>query len=318
MGKTVFKVTEEMKQQIIALYNQGLMDSEIARQIGGITDSAVFYWRKKLGLKTKFDYSKVAKIDREKFESLFKQGLSDYAIAKKLGMSPDGVYSHRLRHGYIRKSLMWAESVPLTQFQKEVLMGTLLGDSSLRIQKEGYSPIFSCSHGVAQKEYCEYKTEIFKSIGAVCKYHKRNTPDKRNGKYYEDYTLRTPANPEFQEWYNAFYPNGKKAIPLNMFDYFTAVSLAFMFMDDGCKTNQSYSISTNCFRTEDLRIFCSMLKDKFNIDATIWKRNVLYIKVNSRNLFEHLVKPYMCDCMLYKLHVSLNSVNLGKPISGQP
>ena len=100
MGKTVFKVTEDMKQQIVALYNQGLMDSEIAKKIGGITDGAVFYWRKKLGLKSKFDYSKVAKIDNKKFEELFNKGLSDYAIAKELGMSPDGIFSHRMRHGY--------------------------------------------------------------------------------------------------------------------------------------------------------------------------------------------------------------------------
>ena len=316
MGKTIFKVTEKMKQQIVALYNRGLMDSEIAKQIGGITDGTVFYWRKKLGLKTKFDYSQVSKIDNEKFKKLFEQGLSDYVIAKELGMSPDGVFSHRQRHGYNRESLLWAKPVPLSQFQKEVIMGTLLGDASLRMCKRGCSPILSCAHGVAQKEYCEYKTKIFKSLGAECKYHKRSTPDKRNGKYYEDYTMRAPANPELQVWYDAFYPDGKKVIPVEMFDYFTAASLAFMFMDDGCKTSTSYSISTNCFGIEELKIFCKMLKDKFNIDTTIWKDHIVYIKANSRNLFEHLIKPYMCNCMLYKLQVSRNSVNLGKSLRG--
>lgn len=318
MGKTVFKVTENMKQQIVALYNQGLMDSEIAKQIGGITDGAVFYWRKKLGLKTKFDYSQVAKIDKEKFEELFNQGLSDYVIAEKLGMSPDGVFSHRQRHGYVRKSLIIAKSIPLTQFQKEVLMGTLLGDSSLRVQKKVHNPSLSCSHGITQKEYCEYKTEIFKSLGAHCEYHKRNIPDKRNGKCYEDYTMRTPANPELQIWYNAFYPNGKKVIPADLFKYFTAASLAFMYMDDGYKASCSYSIATNCFDIEHIKVFCRMLKEKFNIDTSILRNNAIYIKANSRNLFEHLIKPYMCDCMLYKLHVSRNSVNLGKPLRRQP
>jgi hypothetical protein len=316
MGKTIFKVTEDMKQQIVALYNQGLMDSEIAKQIGGITDGTVFYWRKKLGLKTKFDYSQVAKIDNKKFEKLFKQGLSDYAIAKELGMSPDGVFSHRQRHGYTRDSLMFAKPIPLTDFQKEVLIGTLLGDSSLRRHKKSWNTEISCAHGIKQKEYCEYKTEIFKSLGAHCEHHIRKTPDKRNGICYEDYTMRVPSNPELNSWYEAFYPNGKKVIPSNLFNYFTAASLAFMFMDDGCKTSNSYSISTNCFQIEELIKFCQMLKDKFNIDTTIWKSHVVYIKANSRNLFEHLIKPYMCNCMLYKLQVSLNSVNLGKSLRG--
>lgn len=316
MGKTIFKVTEDMKQQIIALYNQGLMDSEIAKEIGGITDGTVFYWRKKLGLKSKFDYSRVSKIDNKKFEELFDKGLSDYAIAKELGMSPDGIFSHRMRHGYTRDSLVTAKARPLSEFQKEVLMGTLLGDSSLRRQRKEWNTEVSCAHGMSQKEYCEYKTEIFESIGAHCEYHKRNTPDKRNGICYEDYTMYIPVNPELNSWYDAFYPDGKKVIPSSFFQYFTAASLAFMFMDDGCKTQQSYSISTNCFSLNDLNTFRKMLRDKFDLETTVWKDNALYIKVCSRSRFEDLITPYLCDCMKYKLQVSRNSVNLGKPLRG--
>lgn len=301
MGKTIFKVTEDMKQQIVALYNQGLMDSEIAKRIGEITDGAVFYWRKKLGLKSKFDYSQVTKIDNKKFEELFSKGLSDYAIAKELGMSPEGVFSHRVRHGYTRDSLMFAKAKPLTEFQKEVLMGTLLGDSSLRKPRIKGNTEVSCAHGASQKEYCEYKTEVFKSLGAHCDYHKRNIPDKRNGIYYEDYTMRIPANPELNSWYEAFYPEGKKTIPVSLFKYFTAASLAFMFMDDGCKTSVSYSISTNCFTIEEINAFREMLKKKFDIETSVFKNNVVYIKACSRSKFNNLITPYLCNSMKYKL-----------------
>ena len=50
---------------------------------------------------------------------------------------------------------------------------------------------------------------------------------------------------------------------------------------------------------------------KFGIDTSIHKGNILYIKMNSRNLFTQLISPYFCECMKYKLQ-SLNSVNLGK------
>ena len=316
MGKTIFKVTEDMKQQIVALYNQGLMDSEIATKIGGITDGTVFYWRKKLGLKSKFNYSQVSKIDKEKFEKLFSKGLSDYSIAKELGVSSDGVFYYRNRHGYNRDSLLFAKARSLTEFQKEVLMGTLLGDSSLRRHRKEWNTEVSCAHGVSQKEYCEYKTEIFESIGAHCEHHKRNTPDKRNGIYYEDYTMRIPANPELNSWYDAFYPKGKKVVPISLFKYFTAVSLAFMFMDDGCKVSASYSIATNCFTAEDINTFRNMLKEKFGLETSLFKRNVLYIKACSRAKFEALITPYLCECMKYKLQVSRNSVNLGKPSRG--
>ncbi|MCI7205625.1 MAG: hypothetical protein MSA15_06465 [Clostridium sp.] len=51
---------------------------------------------------TKFTYSKISKINKEEFEKLFYKGLSDYVIAKELNMSPDGIYSHRMRHNYHR------------------------------------------------------------------------------------------------------------------------------------------------------------------------------------------------------------------------
>ena len=51
---------------------------------------------------TKFTYSKISKINKEEFEKLFYKGLSDYVIAKELNMSPDGIYSYRMRHNYRR------------------------------------------------------------------------------------------------------------------------------------------------------------------------------------------------------------------------
>lgn len=303
MGKSIFKVTEEMKQQLIILYNQGLTDMQIAKAIGGITDGAVFYWRKKLNLKTKFNYSQVSLIEKQAFEELFAEGLTDKEIAKRLNVSPDGVYSFRMRHNYIRENYNIAKPIELTQFQKEVLMGTMLGDSSFILGKNKINPTVSCAHSPAQKEYCEYKTQIFKSLGAVCSYSKRKTPDKRTGKFYESYTMRIPSNPEFLEWRNAFYPKNKKVIPTSLFNYFTAVSLAFMFMDDGAKNGKhAYIICTNCFSETDVTSFRAMLKEKFNLDTTMLKDNMVYIRTNCQRLFENLISPYMIDCMKYKLH----------------
>lgn len=299
------KITEEQKEILIAKYEEGKMDTEIAKELG-ITRSAVGYWRKKLNLRTKFDYSKISKIDNIEFEKLFNLGLSDYAIAKKLNMSPDGVYSHRIRHNYIRTNnlRLAKEKEALTDLQKQILLGTLLGDASLIKGKHCINPYLSCAHSIKQKEYCEYKTSFFENIGATCTYHKRKIQDKRNGKYYEDYTMRIPTNLELSNWYSAFYKNNKKCIPFELFEYFTPVSLAFMFMDDGCKINQTYAISTNCFSKEELLEFRKFLFNKFNIETSLFKSNVLYIKKCSSEHFTNLISPYICKCMKYKLQVS--------------
>lgn len=311
MGKTTGKITDSMKEKMVSLYEEGKMDTEIAK-ILSVSDSAIFYWRKKLNLESKFTYSKIAKIDNQKFEELFNRGLSDYAIAKELNMSPDGVYSHRIRHNYLRKeNLRFNKSLELSDFQKQVLLGTLLGDASFKMGKGSVNPAIQCSHSIKQKEYCQYKTKIFESLGAYCKYHKRNVPDKRNGNIYEDFTMFVPANPKLKSWYEAFYKNGRKTIPFELFDYFTEASLAFMYMDDGCKNSSSYSIATNCFTQEELLEFRKFLFNRFNLETSIMSNNVLYIRAKSKELFTRLVSPYFCDCVKYKLW-SLNSVNLGK------
>ena len=192
----------------------------------------------------------------------------------------------------------------MTDFQKQVLIGTMLGDANFSMGKNGVSPSMSCAHGIKQKEYCEYKTKIFESLGAKCNYHKRNTIDKRTNIYYEDYTMYVPANPEFLPYFKSFYPNGKKVIPFDLFNQFTEVSLAFMFMDDGSKASSGYRIATNCFTKSDIMQFQNFLLEKFNIETSLCADNSIYIRANSRNLFTYLISPYMIDCLRYKLNVS--------------
>lgn len=295
----VNKLSKEDKQSIINMANMGLMDSEIAEKLH-VSPSAIFYWRKKLNIKSQFNYAKISKIDNDKFKTLFNAGLSDYAIAKELNMSPDGVYSHRIRHNYIRnKDLRYNTIIVPTEYQKQVLVGTILGDSS--IYRETSNPRIICSHCIAQKEYCLYKTKIFTSLGAKCTFRKRGTPDKRNGIFYESYNMYIPCNPAFKELYEEFYPEGKKVIPMNLMKYFSEVSLAFLFMDDGTKMKSGYKIATNCFSKENIKEFSEFLNKKWGINSTIHKDNGLYIKANSKALFKYLISPYICECMKYKL-----------------
>lgn len=83
---------------------------------------------------------------------------------------------------------------------------------------------------------------------------------------------------------------------------FTDVSLAFMFMDDGCKHNKnSYNIATICFEKENIEDFMDFLFDKFKLETTLYTRRVLNIRAKCSRLFEEIVYPHMVDCTKYKL-----------------
>lgn len=294
------KMSAEDIDKAMKMAEDGYMDTEIAK-VFGVTAGNIQTHRKKRGIKSKFSYDKISKIDNSKFEKLFRQGLSDEKIAIELGMTADGIYSHRIRHGYLRENYALSKPKELSNFQKQVLIGTMLGDSSFKMGKDMVNPAVTCAHCVAQKEYCEYKAYIFESLGAHTKYHKRSKPDKRNGKCYEDYTMFIPANPMLLDWYNAFYPKGKKVIPFNLFQHFTEVSLAFMFMDDGSKASTGGLLATNCFEVDEIKLFQNFLLEKFNIETTLLKDHALYIKAKSYRLMKSQIEPYMCECMKYKI-----------------
>ena len=301
MGKTTEKITPSMKETLLSLYNEGKMDTEIANVLN-VSRSAICYWRKQLGLKTRFTYSKIAKLDIEKHKDLLlNEELSDYKIANILGLSHCCIREARIKLNVKRRDLRYSKEIPLNRYQIEVLIGTILGDSSLIASNNAARLV--CSHCPKQYNYILNKLNIFKNIRTTLSYYKRNIPNKKTNKRYSYYTISSNYNPFLLSFYNSFYKNGIKIIPKDLISkYFSRVSLAYIFMDDGCKVhNYSYSIATNCFSIEDLKWFQVFLKNKFNLETTILKSKVLYIKARSKDLFTYLVKPYINDCVKYKL-----------------
>ena len=64
--KFQFTITPELEKQILNLYNEGKMDSEIEKETG-ISSKTICYYRKSHNLPTKFNYSKISKINNEEF-----------------------------------------------------------------------------------------------------------------------------------------------------------------------------------------------------------------------------------------------------------
>jgi hypothetical protein len=246
------------------------------------------------------------KINLELVKELIKQGKPDREIANIIHCHSDSICRWRSKEKFginIEKRIK--NDIPLTNKIKSILIGTLLGDSSLRIGKYSVLPSFSCEHGFKQKEYCFFKYNLLKCLNPSFTYHIRKTPDPRNQKLYESYTIRTKSNKYYTELYDLLYKEGKKSInEMLLNQYYNEQSLALHFMDDGSKTQHSYQLATNCFNKVELTMFMNFLFTKWRIETSLFKNNIVYIKTNSRKLFEYLILPYMHESMLYKLHVS--------------
>ena len=246
------------------------------------------------------------KYSYENFISLFNQGLNDVKIAEILTVSPKTIQTYRVKLQLPVQTFHYE----LTDFQRSVLIGTMLGDGHLRKNKDSYNVSGSMGHCVEQEQYVKYKYSLLKELSvSEPKIYKNKVKDKRNDNLYEGCYLYFRGNSGLNWYYNNFYIKGVKRITKEILEYFDEVSLAFMYMDDGYKaTSGGYYIATNCFNLEDLELFKSKLKE-FNITCNIDKLHRVYIPTKNKEIFNKLVKKWMIPSMYYKLH---NSAVLNK------
>lgn len=213
------------------------------------------------------------------------------------------------------------KEIILTDFQKYALIGTILGDTYIGIDKKGKNARMNFAHSDAQEEYYVHKYNLFKDFGGTSKYYEKE--DRRTHKVYKKFTYTSKTHPILTDLHNMFYPNGKtKIIPENIEDIFNNVSLAYLFMDDGSHHKNGYYLSLCNFELDELNRFAIFLKRKFNLNCSIHSQKQLYIMKDSVEHFNELVSQYILPSMEYKLldHSShktpLNGENLlvGNPV----
>lgn len=184
------------------------------------------------------------------------------------------------------------KNIKLTHIQKEVLVGTVLGDG--HITKSG---ALHLAHGIAQKEYLEHKISWFSDLGP------------RISVVDGAVRGRTKVNTDILNFRQLFYPESIKIVP-NIVDYITPLSLSYLFMDDGSKCRNNNYIYTCGFTETDNRLLCEMIEQKLDIKGAVRefyhrqaKRNyfkIFFSKHESKKLKE-ILSPHVIPTMLYKL-----------------
>jgi len=91
-------ITKEEHELRLSLYNQGLLDGEIAKAVG-LSTPAIWYWRKKNNLPPNVSkFNRLSEADAKRRE-LYDQGLTDKEIAKNLSVTLCTIIAWRNRRG---------------------------------------------------------------------------------------------------------------------------------------------------------------------------------------------------------------------------
>jgi hypothetical protein len=183
----------------------------------------------------------------------------------------------------------------LTQIQRSLIIGSLLGDGYVRIVKGRRNAFLEINHAYSMKEYVDWKYEILKDIVI-------SPPKARKGNGNRiAYRFFTRQHPEITELFNLFYKNGKKIIPDFKLD---PISLAVWYMDDGSKCGtSSYYLNTQQFSIEDQQKLIEYLRkfgieSKLNKDKEYWRIRMIMSSVPN---FINLVQPSIVPSLQYKI-----------------
>lgn len=235
---------------------------------------------------------------------LHSTGLTDREIAEILGVAPNNLATKRRKLG-LAPNKSKKDTYKLTKEELEILIGTILGDSTVRyVHNQCKYPNLTFTHGLNQEEYFNWLSSklsnLKSSTGEYNSKYVRTTGEIAKRLVYTGSNMLC-----LKEIRDVFYTeDGKKIIPIEYIkNIFSELSLYCLFMDDGSydiRTN-SYIINTQCFSRENLEDFMELLRNKFGLDFNIKSDNCLYLKHSSNEkMYKLLTSINECKSMDYK------------------
>ena len=143
--------------------------------------------------------------------------------------------------------------------QEEIINGSLLGDGYLE-HRSGKARLRFRS---VKKEYIEKMLLEMLNLttGKI----------SLNAWKWRHYYFSTLSLLELNIYWNKFYKDGKKRIPIDIEDFLTPLSLAIWVMDDGHKSRGNLILNTHIYNILGKQRILIALKSKYNIEGTINK-----------------------------------------------
>jgi DNA-binding CsgD family transcriptional regulator len=232
----------------------------------------------------------------EKIKTFIKKGMTQKQIALELNLTVRQVTCF-CNHSKISNPNV-SETVCFTNEEFQVILGSLLGDGNI----DNYGRL-RLKHSSKQCKYVKLKAEYLSNYTSSFK-EKLSQLDKRTNKVYTFTKWDSRVLKNFKDLRKNWYPLEEKEIFINDFEKIDGLGLAIWYMDDGFKSNAGIKIATDSFKKSSLLKIISILYDKFELDFKIDSRNRIYLLKKDFNAFCKIVKPYMCESLMYKLNTT--------------
>jgi hypothetical protein len=202
-------------------------------------------------------------------------------------------------------------SLKLTDYQRQIIIGLLLGDGHLETSNNGRTYRLKIEHTYWQKEYTDWLYQIFKDWVLTPPQAKQQTV---NGVSYKKYWFSTLSHGAFRFYAQQFYSHKHKILPKLIHKWLTPVVMAVWFMDDGSiksKRHRALILNTQSFTLSECQRLARIIKDQFGVEMILRKqRNLHQLLVTSQTVekFVEIINPYILPSMRYKLGILGNTI----------
>ncbi len=192
----------------------------------------------------------------------------------------------------------------MTDKQRDVLIGLLLGDACLETQNGGQTYRLKIEQSLKHQAYLFHLYELFKDWVLT---QPRNRQVVSRGFTSHNLVFQTVSHSAFRFYAQQFYADGKKQVPKLIHRWLTPRALSYWFMDDGSiKSKQSKGLifNTQGFKRSEVERLAGVLQKVFALQASVRNQKdgcQIYVSGSSYERFVELVSPHIIDEMQYKL-----------------
>lgn len=224
-------------------------------------------------------FRKLQKPSKDVLAFLLRESTND-DVAQRFGVGRRTIQRWRDSYGLSHANVRLADH-EMTQFQKDLLIGCLLGDGSIRwMGNPEWNNRFSFKQTRKRREYVEFVYEsLLPYSSRISDGKPRKGPIRVNGeiknnvgKEFQETVMYTMSCSEFSEMRKKWYAepdqkNSAKIVPDIELNW---TVLSYWFADDGCnnKSRRTITFSTQCFSEANVDKLVNMIQRDLLIVAS--------------------------------------------------
>lgn len=258
-------------------------------------------------------------LSKQKMQQLINNGIQLKTIAAQNRIPFGYITPLRALYGVKKKGANYIKrkktETTFSQIQKQVILGSLMGDAS----KGGQSSKIRIKQSQTQYEYLKWKFQILKDKTTPAGITRQQTFDSRYNKTRVCYQFFTSASSYVQNLNNQIY-HATKQPTMDHLMQINQLGLATWYMDDGTidwknkhRQNNWNSIPqiklcTDSFSPQSCDLIVNWLMYKFNIKSHKRQRqknsNQFRIIIDTCYAYNfiNLIKPHIIPSMMYKVN----------------